>query len=106
MLRSKDYIMMTESVFKEAYGFEPIRMIDLKALMGDASDNIPGVKGIGEKKGLLNFLSEYKSLDNVYNNIDNIAGALHDKLVLGKNDAYYSKELVTIFRDVPLDVSF
>ncbi len=105
LLRSKDYIMMTESVFKETYGFEPIRMIDLKALMGDASDNIPGVKGIGEK-GAIKLLSEYKSLDNVYNNIDNIAGALHDKLVLGKNDAYYSKELVTIFRDVPLDVSF
>ena len=105
LLRSKDYIMMTESVFQETYGFEPIRMIDLKALMGDASDNIPGVKGIGEK-GAIKLLSEYKSLDNVYNNIDNIAGALHDKLVLGKNDAYYSKELVTIFRDVPLDVSF
>ena len=72
LLRSKDYIMMTESVFKETYGFEPIRMIDLKALMGDASDNIPGVKGIGEK-GAIKLLSEYKSLDNVYNNIDDIS---------------------------------
>ena len=105
LLRPKDYIMMTKSVFIDTYGFEPINMIDLKALMGDSSDNIPGVKGIGEK-GAIKLISEYKNIDNLYDNIDNIAGAVHDKLVNGKEDAYYSKELVTIFRDVPLDIKF
>ncbi len=104
LLRPKDYVMMDKENFIKTYGFEPIKMIDLKALMGDSSDNIPGVKGIGEK-GAIKLLKEYKSLDNIYNNIDNISGAIHNKLVLGKDDAYYSKELVTIFRDVPLDVS-
>lgn len=53
LLKTKDYIMMDRKTFNETYGFEPIHMIDLKALMGDASDNIPGVRGIGEKE-LLN----------------------------------------------------
>ena len=105
LLKTKDYIMMNKDTFIKTYGFEPIKMIDLKALMGDASDNIPGVKGIGEKTAI-KLLTQYSSLDGVYENIDNIKGANHDKLVNGKEDAYYSKELVTIYRSVPLDVSF
>ena len=58
LLKQKDYILMDEKVFFDTYGLEPIRMIDLKALMGDPSDNIPGVKGIGEKTAL-NLLHEY-----------------------------------------------
>ena len=105
LLKTKDYIMMDKKTFINTYGFEPIKMIDLKALMGDASDNIPGVKGIGEK-GAIKLLCEYGSIDAIYNNIDNIKGAINNKLVDGKEDAYYSKELVTIYRDVPLDVKF
>lgn len=105
LLKTKDYIMMDKKTFIDTYGFEPIKMIDLKSLMGDASDNIPGVKGIGEK-GAIKLLCEYGSLDGIYENIDNIGGATNNKLVDGKGDAYYSKELVTIYRDVPLDIKF
>ena len=102
LLKTKDYIMMDKNTFIETYGFEPIKMIDLKSLMGDASDNIPGVKGIGEK-GAIKLLCQYGSLDGIYDNIDKISGATKIKLEDGKKDAYYSKELVTIYRDVPLD---
>ena len=105
LLKTKDYIMMDKKTFIDTYGFEPIKMIDLKALMGDASDNIPGVKGIGEK-GAIKLLCEYGSLDGIYDNIDKIKGATNNKLVEGKEDAYYSKDLVTIYRDVPLDIKF
>ena len=106
LLKTKDYIMMDMNTFIETYGFEPIKMIDLKSLMGDASDNIPGVKGIGEK-GAIKLLCEYGSLDQIYENINKISGATKIKLEDGKKDAYYSKELVTIYRDVPLDdISF
>ena len=105
LLKSKDYIIMDKNTFKETYGFDPINMIDLKALMGDASDNIPGVKGIGEK-GAIKLISEYNTIDNLYDNIGNIKGAMHTKLIEGKEDAYYSRDLVTIYREVPLDVNF
>lgn len=106
LLKTKDYIMMDKKTFIETYGFEPIKMIDLKALMGDTSDNIPGVKGIGEK-GAIKLLCEYGSLDGIYDNIDNISGATKIKLEDGRKDAYYSKELVTIYREVPLEnISF
>lgn len=106
LLKTKDYIMMDKKTFIETYGFEPIKMIDLKALMGDASDNIPGVKGIGEK-GAIKLLCEYGSIDGIYDNIDKISGATKIKLEDGKKDAYYSKELVTIYREVPLEnISF
>ena len=105
LLKTKDYIMMDRKTFNETYGFEPIHMIDLKALMGDASDNIPGVLGIGEK-GAIKLVSEYTTIENIYANINNIKGATQTKLIEGKDDAYYSKDLVTIYREVPLDVSF
>lgn len=105
LLKTKDYIMMDKNTFRETYGFDSIKMIDLKALMGDASDNIPGVKGIGEK-GAIKLLCEYGSLDGIYENIDKISGATKIKLMDGKEDAYYSRDLVTIYREVPLDVTF
>ena len=73
--------------------------------MGDASDNIPGVRGIGEK-GAIKLVSEYTTIENIYANINNIKGATQTKLIEGEDDAYYSKDLVTIYRDVPLDISF
>ncbi len=104
LLKQKDYIRYNPKTFKEDYGIEPIRMIDLKALMGDASDNIPGVKGIGEKTAL-KLLVEYGTLDNLYAHIDEIKGSTHDKLVSGKNDAYMSYEIATIVRDVPMEIN-
>lgn len=105
LLKTKDYIWMDKKTFNDTYGFDPIHMIDLKALMGDSSDNIPGVKGIGEK-GAIKLVSEYKTIDNIYENIDKIKGAMQIKLIDGKEDAYYSKDLVTIYREVPLDITF
>ena len=105
LLKTKDYIWMNKKTFIDTYGFDPIHMIDLKALMGDSSDNIPGVKGIGEK-GAIKLVSEYQTLDNIYDNINNIKGATQTKLIEGHESAYYSKDLVTIYREVPLDITF
>ena len=93
---------MNKKVFYNTYGLEPIKMIDLKSLMGDASDNIPGVKGIGEKTAL-KLLQEYGSLDGVYQNIDKIKGAVHDKLINDKENAYMSYDVATIYKEVPID---
>lgn len=104
LLKQKDYIRMNEETFIETYGIKPIRMIDLKGLMGDASDNIPGVKGIGEKTAL-KLLQEYDSLENVYDNIDNIKGATKQKLIDGKESAFMSKDIATIYNEVPVTYS-
>lgn len=96
-----------ENEFKEMYsGLSPKQLIDLKALMGDSSDNIPGVSGIGEKTAL-KYIVEYGSLDGVYENIDDssiIKPASKNKLIAEKDNAYLSYELATIFCDVPVDV--
>nr|MBP3259175.1 DNA polymerase I [Bacilli bacterium] len=104
LLKQKDYIRYNRDSFYAEYGIEPINIIDLKALMGDSSDNIPGVKGIGEK-GALKLLQEYKTLDGIYENIDNIKGATHDKLVNDKESAYMSYDIATIYKDVPMDIN-
>lgn len=104
LLKQKDYIRMNEETFTDTYGIKPIRMIDLKGLMGDASDNIPGVKGIGEKTAL-KLLQEYDSLENVYDNIDNIKGATKQKLIDGKESAFMSKDIATIYNEVPVTYS-
>lgn len=103
MLKSKDSIYYSVESFKDEYGFDPVHIIDLKALMGDASDNIPGVKGIGEKTAK-SLIQEYGSLDGVYDNIEAIKGKLREKLENDKESAYFSYELATIYREVPLDV--
>lgn len=105
LLKQKDYILMNEETFKEAYGIEPIRIIDLKSLMGDASDNIPGVKGIGEKTAL-SLLKEYGTLESIYKNIETVKGKLKEKLELDKDNAFFSKYLATIYREVPLNMTF
>lgn len=104
LLKQKDYIRYNEESFKRAYGIEPIRIVDLKALMGDSSDNIPGVKGIGEKTAL-KLLQKYGSLDNIYENIDSIKGAARQKLIDDKENAYKSFDLATIVRDVPMEIN-
>lgn len=90
--------------FKDTYGTTPIHMIDLKALMGDASDHIQGVKGIGEKTAI-NLLTKYQSLDNVYEHLNEIGGKTKEKLEQGKDDAYMSYDLATIYKEVPLPFS-
>ncbi len=105
LLKQVGNIRMTHQEFINTYGIEPPRMVDLKALMGDSSDNIPGVKGIGEKTAL-GLLQEYKTLDNVYENIDSIKGKLQEKLIDGKDSAYQSYDLATIYTEVPIDTDF
>ena len=105
LLKQKDYIRMNENTFFETYGIKPIRMIDLKALEGDPSDNIPGVKGVGEKTALT-LLKEYDTIENIYDNIDNIKGKLKEKLVNDKDMAFTSKEIATIYKEVPLNITF
>ena len=105
LLKQDSYIRYNERTFKEEWKIDPIKIIDLKGLMGDASDNIPGVKGVGEKTAL-KLLQEYGSVENIYENIDNIKGALKQKLLDGKDSAFMSKEIATIYKEVPLDVDF
>ena len=95
---------MNKETFKETYGLDPIKMIDLKALMGDSSDNIPGVKGIGEKTAI-KLLQEYDNLDNLYNNLDNLSNSVKTKLSTDKDNAYMSKELATINKSVPMEIN-
>ena len=104
LLKQKDFIRMNHDTFVETYGIEPIRMVDLKGLMGDSSDNIPGVKGIGEKTAL-KLLQKYVSVEGVYEHIDEISGAVKNKLVEGKDSAFASKEIATIYKDVPLNIT-
>lgn len=103
LLKQNGFIRYNHKAFVDDYKIEPIKMIDLKALMGDQSDNIPGVKGIGEKTAL-KLLQEYKSLENLYDNIDNIKGKTKEKLVEDKEMAFISKKIATIYRDVPLNI--
>ena len=104
LLKTKGFIRFDEKTFKDTYGTTPIHMIDLKALMGDASDHIQGVKGIGEKTAI-NLLTKYQSLDNIYNHLDDIGGKTKEKLEQGRNDAYMSYDLATIYKDVPIPFS-
>lgn len=101
LLKQSGHIMMTKEEFEKTYQVPPIRMIDLKALMGDPSDHIPGVKGIGEKTAI-NLLSKFNSLDNLYNRIDEVRGKTKEKLENDKENAYMSYDLATIYREVPL----
>ncbi|MBQ2909638.1 MAG: DNA polymerase I [Bacilli bacterium] len=102
LLKQSGHILMTREEFMNTYQVEPIRMIDLKALMGDASDHIPGVKGIGEKTAI-NLLVKYGSLDGLYENIESVTGKTKEKLLADKDNAYMSYDLATIFREVPLE---
>ena len=102
--KNNDYIIYNRNTFKDNYEVEPIRMIDLKALMGDTSDNIPGVAGIGEKTAI-KLIKEYDSIDNLYEHVDEIKGKLKDKLIEGKKSCYISRDLATIIKDVKLGFS-
>ena len=93
----------TPEFINEKYGLTPQQIIDMKGLMGDKSDNIPGISGVGEKTAI-KLLTEYETVENVLENIDNISGKkLKERLTEGKEDAILSKKLATIFTDVPVD---
>ncbi|MDY4755569.1 MAG: DNA polymerase I [Candidatus Faecousia sp.] len=96
--------LYTPEVFREEYGFEPKKLIDLKALMGDSSDNIPGVAGVGPKTAK-ELLAKFGSLDGVYANLADasIRPKLREKLEAGKENAYLSYELATIIPEAPID---
>ena len=95
--------IITVEKIKEDYGIEPLEFIELKALMGDQSDNIPGIYGIGEKTGL-KLIRQFHTLENLYDNIDEVSGKkLKEKLVDGKMSAFMSKKLGTIVKNVPIE---
>ncbi len=96
-----DTKVTTPKEIMDKYGCEPRRLIDIKALMGDSSDNIPGVPGIGEK-GAIKLIGEYGTLDNIYEHAEEIAGSVGKKLREGKESAYTSRFLAEIKLDVPL----
>ncbi len=105
VLKSKDSLLMDKDKFKEVYGLDdPKKMIDLKSLMGDSSDNIPGVKGIGEKTAI-SLLQKYNTLNGVYNNIENVSPSIKKKLETDKENAYMSYDLATIYKEVPIDLN-
>ncbi len=95
-------LKVDEAVLKSEFNLKPYQVIELKAIMGDSSDNIPGVIGIG-KIGAQKLIDEYKDLDNVYANLENITGKTKEKLINGKDLAYLSKQLATIKLDVNLN---
>ena len=99
-----DTIEYTPERFREEYGFDPIRMIDLKALMGDSSDNIPGVPGIGEKTAK-DLLVRFGTVADIYSNLDalDIKPGVRKKLTEGRESAQLSFDLATIRTDAPID---
>ena len=97
-------VLYTPERFQEEYGFAPPLMVDLKALMGDSSDNIPGVPGVGEKTAM-DLVQRYGEIKNIYKNLDSleIKEGVRKKLAQGRESAEMSYWLATIIRDVPLD---
>ncbi|MGN1086713.1 MAG: DNA polymerase I, partial [Porcipelethomonas sp.] len=101
---TKETVIYTPAKFEEDYGFEPIHLIDLKALMGDSSDNIPGVAGVGQKTaGKL--ITDWKTIENLYANLDSagLTKSVYNKLVNGKESAEQSKWLATICLEAPVE---
>lgn len=91
---------------REEFGLEPLDLIQVKALMGDSSDNIPGVKGVGEKTAL-KLIKSFSNLEGVYENIDSISGPkLRENLTENKDSAFMSRELATIDLAVPMEMNF
>ncbi len=97
---------MNSEAFKEEYGIDSAQFVDMKALMGDSSDNIPGVAGVG-KKTAQNLISEFGSLDGIYDNIDakSISKGVREKLIRDKDNAYLSQNLARICTDAPLELT-
>jgi len=103
---NKDDVIYTPEKIREVYGVEPIRMIEVKALMGDSSDSIPGVPGIGEKTAL-NLIQKFGTVDYIYENLAalDITASVRNKLEKGKEQCYLSRELGTIALDAPVSLN-
>lgn len=103
---NQDTVKMQKEEFVEKYGIEPQHFVEMKALMGDKSDNIPGVKGIGEK-GASQLISDFGTLEGIYESIDDsrITKSVRSKLVEGKESAFLSRKLSKIDTNVPLNKS-
>lgn len=101
--KGQEMEIVTPEYLAEHYGLTPARVIEMKGLMGDKSDNIPGINGVGEKTAK-KLLDDYETVENLYAHLDDLKGKkLYDKLLAGKEDALLSKELATIKCDVPID---
>lgn len=100
---TKEY---TPEVFREEYGFDPVHIVDLKALMGDSSDNIPGVAGVGEKTAM-DLVQRYTTIERIYEDLDalDIKDGVRKKLAAGRESAELSYELATISREAPIEFS-
>ena len=94
--------VITPDVMMDEYNLSPSQWVDVKGLMGDASDNIPGVRGIGQKTAI-KLIQEYGSIDGVYENLGDMKGALLGNLTVGEEMAKLSRELSVICRSVPLE---
>lgn len=101
---NKEDVLYTPEKIREVYGVEPKQMIEVKALMGDTSDNIPGVKGVGEKTAL-DLIQKYSTISNIYDNIDNltITDSVRKKLTADKDNCFLSHKLGTIAFDAPVN---
>ncbi|HDQ73763.1 MAG TPA: DNA polymerase I [Chloroflexi bacterium] len=102
--RFSDTVIYDVDGVKDRYdGLTPEQLVDYKALMGDKSDNIPGVRGVGEKTAT-KLLKKYETLDNIYEHLDEVTGRFRNKLAEGKEQAFLSRRLATIVRDVPVEI--
>ena len=103
--KGADMMRFTETEFEEKYGVKLAQFVDYKALVGDSSDNIPGVRGIGPKAAQ-SLLEQYGTLDNIFEHTDELKGAQKAKLEEGKENAYMSRELAKIWCDVPVELDW
>src|SRR5690554_6214933 len=101
----RETLVVDEEVLKEEFSVTPSQVRDLKGLMGDSSDNIPGVPGVGEKTAL-KLLQQFPTIEEIYANLDQIKGKLKERLADNRDQAFLSKDLATIRCDVPITVDF
>ena len=106
LVKTKETLCFDRALFNETYGVEPEQFVDVKALMGDTSDNIPGVAGIGEKTAL-KLISEYGSIDSIYEKIEgaSISASVKEKLLKNRENAYLSQMLARIDTSAPVGVT-
>ncbi len=103
--KGSELVYYNDDSFREKYGINVNQFVDYKALVGDSSDNIPGVRGIGPKAAQ-SLLENYKNLDGIYEHIDQLKGAQKEKLVNDKANAYMSQQLARIFCDAPIEIDW
>ena len=108
-MEKTEYSIYDNTLLMENYGISPIQVIEVKALMGDSSDNIPGVKGVGEKTAY-QLIQKYDNIDNIYKLLDedklDVTPKVKEKLSIGKDSAYMSKTLATIILDANINLDY